>query len=226
MACKGISPIEDFHYVAIGEVPESTMVEISETLEENRSRIVENFGVTDLPGITVKIWQDREPFEIAYGEGAENTQGYVDIENWEVRFFNGRPTLGLSAVHEFTHLVTVGLNPTIGNNPRWLWEATAIYESNRPPVPNPTTLNCLSSSTFPSLDELNTHPSNIYRMGYFIAEYIVANWEQKGLNRLVESNGNIQESLGITEEFFEHGLLEFILSKYHLKYNKDASMEC
>ena len=225
-ACQKTTAIEDFRIVAIGDVPQEKITEISEALEEHRARIVENFGVTDLPTITVKIWQDRPAFETAYGEDAEYAQGYVDIENWEVRIFNGRPTLGLSTVHEFTHLVTVALNPTIANNPRWLWEATAIYESSRPPVPDPTNLGCISPSMFPTLDELETHPFNVYRMGYFLTEYIVANCGQEGLNRLIQSNGNIQESLKITKEKFKHDWLEYMLSEYDLQYLEDANKNC
>ncbi len=225
-ACEKAAVEENFRFIAIGNVPQEKMTEISETLAEHRARIVENFGVTDLRTITVKIWQDRRAFELAYGEDAEHTQGYVDIDNWEVRFFNGRPSLGLSTVHEFTHLVTVALNPSIANNPRWLWEATAIYESNRPPVPSPTSLGCISPSTFPTLEELEKHPSNIYRIGYFLIEYIIANWGQEDLNKLIQSNGNIQESLGVTKERFEHDWLEYIVSKYDLQYLEDASKNC
>ena len=34
--------------------------------------------------------------------------------------------------HEFAHCVSLKINPAIGNNPRWLWQAVALYEANLP----------------------------------------------------------------------------------------------
>ena len=34
-------------------------------------------------------------------------------------------------VHEFAHCVSLQVNPRIANNPRWLWESVAIYESRQ-----------------------------------------------------------------------------------------------
>ncbi len=223
---KNTSLNKHFRFIPVGAVPPKTMLEISETLQLHGDRIVQKFGITNLPMITVKVWQDRKAFEASFGENSKNVQGYVDTQNWEVRLFNGRPTLGLTAVHEFTHLVTVALNPSIVNKPRWLWESIAIYESNRPPVPEPTKLGCISPSTFPRLDELDTHPSNIYRIGYFITDYILSTWQQEGLKKLIFFNGNTQEALGVSKEKFESDWLKYMLSKYDLQFVKDASKNC
>ena len=43
-----------------------------------------------------------------------------------------RDALIEAAVHEFAHGVSLHVNPRFGNNPRWLWEAVAIYEQADP----------------------------------------------------------------------------------------------
>lgn len=215
---------EPFIYTAVGDVPSATMEEIKSTLQTQYLRINNNFNITKMPPVTIKIWQDRKEFEHAYGENAEWVQGYV--KDWEIRFFNGRPKLGLGVVHEYTHLVTIALNPSFDNNPRWLWEATAVYESKRPPVPDITDLKCFSKNASPTLKSLNQHPSNIYKVGYFLTEFIVSNWGQEKLNALVSSNGNIQMTLSLSEQEFEKQWLEFLVNKYNLKLSDSATTDC
>ena len=88
-----------------------------------------------MPRVSIVVWQDPDAFEEEYGENAENVAGFLDPEDWEAHMLNVNRTLGLGTVHEFTHLVSLARNPEIPNNPKWLWEAVAIYESNRPPPP-------------------------------------------------------------------------------------------
>ena len=33
------------------------------------------------------------------------------------------------SVHEFAHAVSLALDPSFSNNPRWFWEAVAVYEA-------------------------------------------------------------------------------------------------
>ncbi|MDP5138723.1 hypothetical protein ORJ04_22510 [Rheinheimera baltica] len=166
-------------YIPVGDVPKSTMEEIKKTVDSHKNRIIKNFKVNNMPDVTVKVWQDRNQFEVKYGDDAEYVQGYVVQSAWEARFFNGRPDLGLGVVHEYTHLVTLALNPSFNNNPRWLWEATAIYESGRPPIPNISSLKCFSEESFPTIGSLEQHPFNIYKVGYFLADFIVSKWGQE-----------------------------------------------
>ena len=154
-------------YVSVGDVPNATMEQIKKTVDTHKNRIVNNFKVNNMPAVTVKVWQDRNEFELEYGDDAEYVQGYVVQSAWQARFFNGRPELGLGVVHEYTHLVTLALNPSFNNNPRWLWEATAIYESGRPPIPDISSLKCFSEESFPTIESLEKHPFNIYKVGYF-----------------------------------------------------------
>ncbi|WP_371372925.1 hypothetical protein [Thalassotalea aquiviva] len=213
-------------YVFVGDVPKTTMEEIKKTVEQYKSRITKNFKVSNMPAVTVKIWQDRNEFEREYGDGAKYVQGYVVQSTWEARFFNGRPELGLGVVHEYTHLVTLALNPSFNNNPRWLWEATAIYESGRPPIPNISSLKCFSKNSFPNLESLEQHPFNIYKVGYFLADFIVSKWGRDSLVKLVESNGDIEKTLKTSVNDFEKMWLLFLQDKHQLSFAESSDIDC
>lgn len=213
-------------YAAVGDVPVKTMRGIEETLNAHYRRIIKNFNIKDMPAVTVKIWQDRDEFEQSYGNDAKFVQGYVAQDLWEAHFFNGRPEIGLGVVHEYTHLVTLALNPTFNNNPRWLWEATAIYESGRPPVPEISSLKCFSINSYPTIESLEQHPFNIYKVGYFLTDFIVSKWGQEKLVELVKSNGDIKLTLKITSEEFERMWISFLQNKYELSFSEIPTKDC
>jgi len=213
-------------YVAVGNVPVDTMRKIEEKVDAHYRRIIKNFRVKDMPAVTVRIWQDRDEFEQSYGDDAKFVQGYVAQDLWEARFFNGRPEIGLGVVHEYTHLVTLALNPTFNNNPRWLWEATAIYESSRPPVPEISNLKCFSASSYPTIESLEQHPFNIYKVGYFLIDFIVSKWGQEKLVELVNSNGDIKLTLKVTIKDFERMWLSFLKNKYKLNFSEALEKDC
>lgn len=213
-------------YIPVGDVPVDTMSEIKRTVDAHYSRIAKNFNITSMPPVTVKIWQDRDDFERSYGDDAEFVQGYVVQDLWEARFFNERPELGLGVVHEYTHLVTLALNPSFNNNPRWLWEAIAIYELGRPPVPDASNLKCFSEESYPTIKSLDEHPFNIYKVGYFLTEFIVSKWGQDNLIKLVETNGDIKGSLSVSVSEFEKMWLSFLEDKHQLNYKEFSGVDC
>lgn len=213
-------------YAAVGDVPLDTMREIEKVVDAHRARIIDNFNVESMPAVTVRVWQDRDEFEQSYGDDAEFVQGYVSQDKWEARFFNGRPDIGLGVVHEYTHLVTLAINPTFDNNPRWLWEATAIYESGRPPVPDVSKLNCFAAGHYPTIESLDEHPLNIYKVGYFLADFIVSKWGQEKMVALVKSNGDIDSTLGVTVREFESAWLIFLQDNHELEFGEEPKEDC
>jgi hypothetical protein len=132
----------------------------------------------------------------------------------------------LGVVHEYTHLVTLALNPSFNNNPRWLWEAVATYESGRPPVPKISDLKCFSTSSYPTIDSLEKHPFNIYKVGYFLTDFIVSKWGQEELIKLVESNGDIKLTLNTSVKDFERMWISFLQKKHQLKYSETSGEDC
>lgn len=213
-------------YTPVGGVPNATMDSVKNTLNKYTTQVLDKYQIDNMPSVTVKIWQNRKDFEATYGEDAKYVQGYVVHDLWEIRFFNGLPDLGFGVLHEFTHLVTLALNPTFNNNPRWLWEATAIYESKRPPVPEISDLNCITNNSAPTLSSLNKHPFNIYKVGFFLVDFIETTWGQDTLIALVKFNGDTQKALGISESDFEQQWLIFLKNKYKLNSTDQYQSDC
>ena len=64
------------------------------------------------------------------------SRGYVTGDNELRLLYHRRLSAQKEAVHEFAHVVSMYVNSTIPNNPRWLWEAVALYE-NQGTINNP-----------------------------------------------------------------------------------------
>jgi hypothetical protein len=202
------------------------MAEVAAAVEEAQARILDDLDVTELPAVTVMVWQDRAAFEKKYGANAQNVQGFIDSRAWAVHIFNDGRALGPRAVHEFTHLVSLARNRDVLNNPRWLWEAVAIYESKAPPPPDPVTLACISSTRIPALEELDAHPGNIYRIGHLLAEFIVMKWSKAALGELISRNGDVAGTLGASPEEFRRLWLEYVLGEYEIRNPSQYSENC
>jgi hypothetical protein len=171
-----------------------------------------------MPKVTVKIWSDYDNFmramEDDIGIRYVGATGYIyNMSEFRI-FYNGQ--VAVAAVHEFAHLVSMQVNSNIANNPRWIWEAVALYENNE--FVNPRTLSYMVNGNYPTLEELNTdyNSSNhyIYSVGYILLEYIVDTWGMDTVIGLIQNNGNITSLLSITIGEFESGWYEFVEQKY------------
>jgi hypothetical protein len=121
----------------------------------------------------------------------------------------------VGAVHEFAHCVSMYLNDTIANNPRWLWETVAVYMSQD--FVHPNSLSYMVEGNYPTIDQLNSsYYSNqdIYRVGYVLGEYIVENWGMAALRNLILQNGDIEAVLGISVQEFEDGWYDWLENTY------------
>ena len=84
------------------------------------------------------------------------------------------------------------MNPTFGNNPRWLWESVALFENGE--FVDPRTLGYMVQGRYPTLAALDADPSasrQVYEVGYVIAEFIVARAGRDGLRALVRAHGQL-----------------------------------
>lgn len=209
---------EQFYYVLYGGISSSTITGISKELENNYSRIITDLQVQSMPKITVKIWEDYDTFlddmENDIGTRYQGATGYI-YGMTEFRLYN-TAQISLAAVHEFAHVVSMHVNPSITNNPRWLWEAVALYESQD--FIDPSTLSYMVSGNYPTLSELSTdyNSSNhsIYSVGYVLLEYVVQTWGMETVISLIKNNGNITALLGISTKEFESGWYKFVKEKY------------
>ena len=126
-------------------------------------------------------------------------------------------------VHEFAHLATLLVNPTIASNPFWLWEAAALYLDGSG-VPNTQELTCISDTSMPSLAELNrlATRSKVARLGYLIMDFVVQQWGHGALLSLIKTNGYIELALGVSHEQFEQMQHAFLLANYDFEPTRQS----
>lgn len=211
---------DHFEYLLYDNLSDSDISAVSENLENNFQRIISDLGRENLPTIKVGIWQNYTNFlnamENDIGTRYQGATGYVMSDReFRIYFNNDAPT---AAVHEFAHVVSIHVNSTIPNNPRWLWEAVALYENQE--FVDPGTLSYMLTGNYPSIEELNSDYNSgtkIYSVGYVLMEYIVESWGRDKMIELILYNGNIQRVLDKTVSEFESGWHQFIESKYLTK---------
>jgi hypothetical protein len=116
-------------------------------------------------------------------------------------------------VHEFAHCVSLRANPSIANNPRWLWETVALREAGQ--VSDPRSLAYMRELRPPTLAELNRiEDTRVYEVGGLIGGFVVATWGEDALPALVRANGNLTAVLGVDEATFVGRWLAFDRARY------------
>lgn len=214
---------EHFSAVLYDSVPGSAAEEILSKLEQNYFRVLNDLSIiNDTTHIIVRLWGNEEHFlndmQRDLGTRYTGATGYVYGKN-EIRvLFRSLSSTANDALHEFCHIATIMINKVIANNPRWLWEAAAIYLSGG--FVNPSTLTYLKQGLFPSISELNSSYNlgnmKIYQVGYVLAEYTISVFGKEKFIDLIKTNGGFSSSLSITQEQFEAGWKEFVKKKYML----------
>lgn len=181
---------------------------LSTALENNYHRITSELQLTTLPSITVQIWRDetayQDAMQITLGSRAPGSRGYITGDNELRLLYHQRLSAQKEAVHEFVHVASLHVNPEFGNNPRWLWEAVAIFLASE--RVDPKTSTHFKNSTCPSLDTLNSpfdQGGTIYDAGYLLIDFIQMRWGFDSVVELIRNNGNIELALGQTAEIFE-----------------------
>jgi hypothetical protein len=179
------------------------------TLEANRQRILSDLGVAAVPRIEGLFHPDPASFTAATGYVAS---GSVD---GPLRFHVvAIPYAPEIPVHELAHNVTLHLAPEAGNNPVWLWEAVAVYEAGQ--FVDPASLPTLVAGDFPTLAELDQRGArpSIYDVGYLLAEFIVERFGLEGLRRLIQAEGDVAATFGMSVAEFERQWRAFVVARY------------
>ncbi|MBF9018932.1 MULTISPECIES: hypothetical protein [unclassified Oceanispirochaeta] len=173
--------VGNFRYELFDDLSDWVVSDISEYLEKNYLRILEDLQIKHIPKTTIKIWFNEENFleiqEMSIGNRYPGSTGYIN--NNEICILYTGNNTAETALHEFAHLVSLKINPELDNNPRWLWEAIAIYESNCPRL-EPSRFSQLSVENYPTLSDLNTDfnsSQTIYDIGYTLTEFILYKWD-------------------------------------------------
>ncbi|HSW28380.1 MAG TPA: hypothetical protein VLH75_02700 [Longimicrobiales bacterium] len=188
------------------------MTRILDALRANADRIGGHLRVTVMPRVRVSVWAPshrddwNSAMQAALGQVYPGVTGYTP-RNDEMRLLLN-PASPLESVHEYAHLVSWQANPTIPNNPRWLWEAVAVYEAGS--APDVRTWSD-AELTFPGLPALNQYDSPLpYRWGFHVAQAVITRWGDDGYLALLRTNGDLWGALGITEGAFGAYVEEFV----------------
>lgn len=208
-----------FTFVLEDDMTHEDYAHIEKALFENRESVLTALGLNDMPKVTVRLWRDNEHYqdvmEATFGSRAPGSRGYI-VSDHEMRILlTGAVSEAREAVHEFVHAATLRLNPDFGNNPRWLWEAVAIYTAGE--TPRPETLFLFQNNKCPSLGQLSQPFNNggsIYDVGYYLIDYIVNTWRHDAVIGLIKSNGDVSATLSLSESAFEKGWCSFVRSNY------------
>lgn len=200
----------------------SVIRSLADSLEQHYQRITEHFVVDTMPKVNVYFYSTQEQL-------MEAVRPVVpDLPSWAIGLATASDQIHMLSpkhpnydygymrgvlVHEFAHSVTLHLRPNFGNNPRWLWESVAIYESGQ--FIHPNNLSYMVNNAPPTLTQMNSfNNSFVYEVGYLIGEYIVAAHGYGVLKQLVMTNGNLSSTLGMTTAQFQTAWFNFAKNKY------------
>jgi hypothetical protein len=192
--------------------------EIADSLENSYSRITTQLQSGDLPIVNIHFYENVAALTKAFpdfpvwavGQATSVSEIHMVSPNEPKQDYQ---TMIRNTKHEFVHCVSMKINPTIGNNPRWLWEAVALYEANLPW--DPRLLSYLVKQKPPSLQELNDFSNAaIYEVGYFLAQFIVETHGTGALKALIQNNGNLKDTLNMDDEEFSKQWFTFVKKKY------------
>ena len=208
------------HHTSIDAASVAT---IADRLEAQYPRVIADLGVTEMPVVEVFLYPDRASFTSAvtpiigplpaFASGAISGSSRVHILSPNLASVWPFNEGIVNITHEVAHCVSMAINPTIPNNPRWLWESVAIFEAGQFVDPRGVTeLRAPQSLTLSALNGFDT--TAIYRVGYVMAEFIVVEWGRSGLIALLQANGDLTRTFQISEPAFLERWRTFLHDRY------------
>ena len=208
--------------ISYTKLDDKNIKDIADSLENNYARIITGLQSKELPIVNIHFYTDITDLQKAVKTAVPNLPSWATglaTSVSEIHMLSpNHPkqdyhTMVRNTIHEFVHCVSLNINNTIGNNPRWLWETVAIYEANLPWDPH--MLSYLVNQKPPTLHELNQLSNTyIYEVGHFIGEFIVETKGISALNELIKNNGNLKETLNMDDEQFTKQWFAFVKTKY------------
>ena len=199
-----------------GLAPDDALQSIATALEGTYARVVGELETGEVGGIAVEVWQDEASFYAAM-------ESYFGRRYAATGYVTGPTTLRVlvvprverNATHELCHALSLRVNPTFANNPRWLWEAVALFENGE--LVDPRTVPYMAAGRFPTLGQLDADPNvsrQVYEVGYLIGEFVVSRAGRAGLLRLIRANGDVT-ALGFAgPRAFEEAWAAYVRERY------------
>ena len=185
-----------FKYVLYDGTSPSIIPSIHNELLLKQAPLMKSFGLDSIPVITVRVWQSQKGYldeqERSIGQRYAFSTGYIEPKSNEIRLLYFGGEIHKTALHEFVHLLTLQVNPNFANNPRWLWEAIAIYKSEDYwfHVNNRTAISRRFDGLVQDLYHKPNSSSAVYELGYTVGEFIERSWGEAAFVDLIKSNGD------------------------------------
>jgi hypothetical protein len=209
--------VQTAHFrVLAGSAPDAAVRAAADRLEAEYARILGELNVPSHPVVTVRIWQDEATYfnELTRYFGTRYpAAGYITGPT-ELRVL-AVTNLNVNVVHEFVHAVSLGINARFGNNPRWLWEAVALYENGE--FVDPRTLDYIVRGHFPTLQQLSVDINSgtqVYQLGYLLGDFIVSRYGRPAWLRLIETSADLRGVLGLSDSEFEAAFQSYVRQRY------------
>jgi hypothetical protein len=189
---------------------------VGKRLEAGYSKILADLKVKNIPVITVRLYPDLKSFHAAinFPQAPDNVLATAFGKD-DIRMVSpvaagvDSAMLMQGLTHEFTHCVHLNIDYA-PNNPRWLWEGIAMYESDW--FLHPKEIESIKNKSFPQLAMLGNGME--YMLGYVIIEAIKDIWGFDTVINLIKKRGNIQAVLNLSEAKFEEQIFLHIYKKY------------
>ena len=196
---------------------------IASTVESQYPRIIADLSAGAMPTVQVTLYLDHAAmvaatqavagFIPAFASGLVTAENQIHLMSPNAPAWGPFDRMVSNLVHEFAHCVSLHLNPRSANNPRWLWESVAIYESGQ--SVDLRTVGYMTALAPPSLESLNSFDNNrVYEVGYSIGEFVVSRWGQRGLRDLITRNGDTVAVLSLTPADFHRDWFAFARERY------------
>jgi hypothetical protein len=190
-----------------------TVDSVAHYLEAQHARILRDFKLKSLPVTIVKMYPDLKSFHMAINQPDAPAEilatAFGRNEFRMVSPTKGGPELMQFISHEFTHCVHLNIDYS-PNNPRWLWEGVAMYESGW--FIDPAQIDEIKNRNFPALQQLSNGME--YALGYVIIEAIKDMWGFDTVIGLIKNRGKAEKVLPISGVKFEQDIFEYIYKKY------------
>jgi len=200
----------------------ATIAATAAAVEAQHARIADDLGVPGIPAVRVTLYPDADALRAGVAPIVGTIPGFASgLVTGPADIHVLSPNLGAqwsypvgvtAIVHEFAHCASMRLNPSIANNPRWLWESVALYEAGQ--VVDPRTLAFMTAGQPPTLAELNRiEDARVYQVGGLIGAFVVDTWGREALRDLVRTNGRVQ-ALGVDEAGFTSRWFAYARARY------------
>lgn len=216
----------DHFYFEYSGVDSMTIPSVAEQLEAKYEDLIGDFNLEEFPVATVRIYPDLETYHNAVlTPGAPQWQMGRAWDTNEIRMLStkvaeeitGESTDPVSMItHEFIHCIHLSMISDTQRAPGWLWEGIAVYKGCCKWTDTPYEITELQKGKKISLKDIEKDRTFQlkYSLGYYLIEYIDKKYGWSKVLDLIKTNGDIKQSLNISNKIFEQAFYEYLEKTY------------